>query len=529
MKKSMKILALVMAFVLTVVATVGATVAWLTAEAEPKKNVFTAGNVAIELDEEVGVDGTGAVVSEVIDDEGVLVGHKYEGAMPGDYLIKKPTVTNTGSAPAYVAITVKLNNALQLDKAIDQVYEKLGYTEEQIQAVYDDVFTGWGLNHTKIDADGNATGMRLTITGDDMPEKVLHVDSVKTITDYAQTYKGNWFGANTNEFGKKGFYTSDMGKYEIKYVYYALLQPGESVTVFEGLQVPSYFDNNQIKMFDGLTIDVSAVAIQEDNIPNAQYAFAYYYGVEDTMVLPTLVNSAEELQAAVDAAANGEVILIGADITGDVTVTQKPNVKFTIDGNGKNFAGVITVDGKSATYTTAGLTIKNLTFKPADPADDVCISMGDGTNATRYICNLTVSGCTFDVPGAVGIKSYTGGDKNVRIIDCTATANAHSLAQLKGVDGVYVEGCTVNAVRGLNLNNSVNIKIDNSVFDVQKYAVRFGESANSVQEVFEITNCVLTSQNVDGDAAIVLRAGAADAQLILTDTTINATLDIVRN
>lgn len=235
---------------------------------------------------------------------------------------------------------------------------------------------------------------------------------------------------------------------------------------------------------------------------------------------PTMVTTAKALQDAIDADKTNIVLV--KDIVGNVTVTQKPDVKITIDGNGNEFDGVITVDGKSATYTTAGLTIKNIKFVADSISADACIQLGDGTNATRYTCNVTVDGCTFDVPEVVGVKSYTGGDKNVTITNCVATANAHSLAQLKGVDGVLVEKCTVNAVRGINFNNSLDVTVKDSTFDVQKYAVRFGESANDVVEEYVISNCTLTSANGDGDAAIVLRKGATNANLTLDKVTINA-------
>ena len=51
----------------------------------------------------------------------------------------------------------------------------------------------------------------------------------------------------------------------------------------------------------------------------------------------------------------------------------------------------------------------------------------------------------------------------------------------------------------------------------------FGESDNSVVEEYEVINSTITSDNVDGDAAIVLRAGATNAKLTLDNVTINAT------
>ena len=238
------------------------------------------------------------------------------------------------------------------------------------------------------------------------------------------------------------------------------------------------------------------------------------------------VYNATGLQAAV-AIDDAEIYFL-SDITGDITVTQKPDVKVTIDGKDYNFSGVILVDGKSGTYTTAGLTIKNVNFVAESISADACIRLGNGTNATRYTCNVTVENCTFDVPGAVGVKSYTGGDKNVTIEGCTATANAHSLAQLKGVDGVLVDECKVYSKNGINFNNSTNVTVKNSTVDVKGYAVRFGESSGGVgaAETYTITNCTLKSACDDGDAVIVLRGTADNATLKVVKTTIEGAIEL---
>ena len=107
------------------------------------------------------------------------------------------------------------------------------------------------------------------------------------------------------------------------------------------------------------------------------------------VIVKTLVATATQLQNALNYTIDGQNIILTDDITGDVTAAQKPNVKITIEGNNHIFAGVLLVDGKSGTYTTAGLTIKNLNFKAESISADACIRLGDGTNATRYICNVS--------------------------------------------------------------------------------------------------------------------------------------------
>lgn len=241
------------------------------------------------------------------------------------------------------------------------------------------------------------------------------------------------------------------------------------------------------------------------------------------------VTNATELQTALNNATDGAVIYFANDITGDVTATQKPNVKVSILGQGYSFKGVITVDGKSATYTTAGLTIKDVVFDAQTISADACINLGkSGDNNTRYTCNVTVENCTFDVVDAVGIKSYTGGDKNLTITGCTATANAHSLVQVAGIDGILIENSTIKSVRGMNFNSSTNVTVDNCSVDVKKYAVRFGASSggSGETEVYTIKNSSLKSVNVDDDAVIVLRGTADNSTLTIENTTIEGTKQI---
>ena len=242
-----------------------------------------------------------------------------------------------------------------------------------------------------------------------------------------------------------------------------------------------------------------------------------WYYVSDA----TLVSTAAELQAALDAAVDGDKIALVANIEGDVVATQKADVKITLDGAGYEFAGVIVVDGKSATLRTAGITIKNVNFVADAISADACIRLGNKTDATRYTCNVTVEGCTFDVPGAVGVKSYTGGDKNLVIKESTATANAHSLLQAAGIDGILVEKCTVNSKNGLNFNASTNVVINECNVDTKGYCARFGSGSGAAGVAsYEISNSSLKSLCDEGDAVIVLRATTVNSTLNLVNTTL---------
>lgn len=289
------------------------------------------------------------------------------------------------------------------------------------------------------------------------------------------------------------------------------LTPGTSIdpVAFE-LGLPVYAGNEYQDGEVNYSILVEAV---QGNASVASYDEPIVVAANDS-----LVYTIEDLQALVNAAEDGDTINIGCDLAGDIVVEQKANRKITINGNGYDLAGTITVNGKSATIKTAGLTIKNLTFTDSDNGLDACVRLG-GNNSLRYVCNVEIIGCTFNADGKVGVKSYTGGDYNISIIDCIATEKLHSLAQLKGVDGLLIEGCTVKSVRGMSLNNSNNVTVNNCTIDVQKYAVRFGESASSNVSGIAVTNCTLKSLCLEGDAVVITR-GTINGGINLNGTTI---------
>jgi len=259
-----------------------------------------------------------------------------------------------------------------------------------------------------------------------------------------------------------------------------------------------------------------------------RYGFSnsIYYNAEGKEVVVTL----EGLQAKLDAATDGTVITLGTDITGDATVTQKSDVKITIDGDDHTYAGVITVDGKSSRYETAGLTIKNVNFEADTLSADAFIRLGH-VDAARYTNNVTVENCTFSGNGFVAVKSYTGGDYNVTLENLTVNEGMHSLAQLKNVEkNLTVTGCKVYSKNGLNVNNGDNLAMSGCTFDVQGYAVRFGSDDGVYDRKFTITESTLKSACAEeGDAVIEFRAGAVKSTLTLTNTTVEGTVTVKGN
>lgn len=247
-----------------------------------------------------------------------------------------------------------------------------------------------------------------------------------------------------------------------------------------------------------------------------------------------IVTSADELQNLLDDAEGDVSILLTADIIGDVTVEQKPDVKITINGNNKKFDGVITVNGKSKSYDTAVLTIKNVNFEADSISTDAFIRLGvSGDTNIRYTNHVTVEGCRFTYFGTkdtVAVKSYTGGDKNLVIDGCTVDAGMHSLLNVANVEeGLQITNCKVYSKNGINLNNSPSLKMSGCTFEVTGYAVRFGVNGNTLNGNFEIKDSTLQSANGDGEAVIIFRGTATGSTLYLTGTVLEGTPEITGN
>ena len=524
-----RILALVLVIALVGVGIAGATMAYLT-DTDSAVNVATVGGVKIEQHEyERVVDANGEFVLGV---EGTDFTANY--GITQSYKLQP----FTQGKPAFPAVYDDGKVDTESWGDFQQLWNQVGAPGSN------DLFNPSMKNvidkFVFVENTGISAAYYRTVIAVECPagvgEDAIHVNlNANSRFDYDVDVDGVQTAEDANTF----FTTIDGVRY---YVYVATytekLMPGE-VSRPSLLQV--FLDptvtGEQIALF-GETWDILCFtqAVQTLGFSGPEKALNAAFGaITETehpwvggVRMPVLVNTVEELQAALDNAVDGDTIVLNADITGDVVVSQKPNTKITLDGNGKTYAGVILVDGKSATYTSAGLTIKNVRFEATAISADACIQLGNGTNATRYTCNVTVDNCVFAVPGAVGVKSYTGGDKNLTIVNCLAAAGTHSLVQAKGVDGVVVKDCEVYSKNGLNFNNSDNVTVVGCEVDVTGYAVRFGESSGGTgaAETYLIKDCTLKSACDDGDAVIILRGTADYATLTIENTTVTGTLEI---
>ena len=471
--------------VLLAVVAIGGMLAYLTDE-DAKQNVFTVGSIDIELDENVDVEGAGEAVKN---EDGT--GATYTGVMPGDKLIKEVIVQNTGESDAYVRVDVTLRNeagtaAKLINSAIDDVYEDK-YGKEYTQGMYDYIFDGWGINYNPrpgYEGTNNARGVM-----DDpakFPEYVMDVDFTKTTDISADTFmfdKYNMFmsakekaaaanGSYSTSLAKDGYYAKELGNYEIRYTYYMELPAKKSTVLFDGLNVPTDFDEKQLAMFNGLIIDVEASAIQKANFDTAKAAFETLAAEENT----TYVHTEKQLKDTLKAGGN---VTLGDDVTvksdgsngyGKTGINIKNDQ--TVDGQGNT----ISVTGANGTWDSAvnmaGGTLKNATIDSGFRG--VFVTTGEKVTLDNVIVDgptytiscdqasrkgLEAINCTFN-----GWTSYAATIGNVKFENCYfgrgagyAFARPYAPTEFVGCDfeagyevdaraAVTFEDCTIGGV-----------------------------------------------------------------------------------
>lgn len=289
-----KIIAASLIACMVLVAVTSATLAYFT-DKDALKNEFTIGAVDIDLWEIVDADG-----KTVGKDTDLKDSHTYGPLFPTDTIHKQVIIENKTTYDTYVRVTVVMNNVRAIDKAIDAVYEaKEGYTAEDIQAVYDEVFNGWGINYSK----RYDNSPRLWMTERDS-DCVLFDGQIDLITkhnaEYCRVDMENTFmtTAESEKFAKEhdgilnvtqgdpySYYWEAVNADERAYVFYLKLDgigktddDGQPIGItqyelFKGLKVPADFTQEQAAMFDGLKIDVYADAIQVEGFASPEAAF----------------------------------------------------------------------------------------------------------------------------------------------------------------------------------------------------------------------------------------------------------------
>ena len=183
-----------------------------------------------------------------------------------------------------------------------------------------------------------------------------------------------------------------------------------------------------------------------------------------TMAWGATAANATELQNAINGAAAGDnTITLTADITGDVTITQKEGVNITIDGAGKYFDGTIYINGNGRHTGAETLTIKNIKFKTA--TDRYFIDSNLTTSEGRYAHNVTIDNCSFEattVPNVVvGMRFRQA--YNIEVTNCTAT-NLFLVAWTTSNGPLYVENLTATGCieGGISSANTSPVTVKNS-------------------------------------------------------------------
>ncbi|MBQ8854489.1 MAG: hypothetical protein IJZ67_09360, partial [Alistipes sp.] len=195
------------------------------------------------------------------------------------------------------------------------------------------------------------------------------------------------------------------------------------------------------------------------------------------------VTTIEELQAALDAAKSGDnLIRFGADLVGNATIKQADKQNIILDGCGKKFDGVITVNGDSRSTGAETLTFTGINFETtySDTNDEnkwnfiTAPSKIDGKY--NYSHNVTIENCSFKNTVTdnymVGSAAFTG-TYNLVMRECSAT-NMHSMIQVQSCDNTAVVDrvTTENCKNGVSFGNTANATLKNSTIASTAYGVR---------------------------------------------------------
>lgn len=212
------------------------------------------------------------------------------------------------------------------------------------------------------------------------------------------------------------------------------------------------------------------------------------------------------LQAAVNAVEDGETITLTDNVTGNVTLTEKVGLHYTIDGAGKTMNGSINVASLSDTEDNRRITIKNIKF--VDTAD-ANVDFISSVNTNHYP-RLTIEGCTFTGSGndgdvAVRLKS----SHSVVIKECTATG-LHSFIQNTSGWNLTIENVNVTNSKGaFALGTVQGVTIKGSTIDVATYGIRM--DANTYNN-----NAVIEGNNVTAFIPVVVRKVNAESNVTFT-------------
>ncbi len=517
MKNIKKTLTMCVCCFLILTLAIGGTLAYLTVDLteQPVSNIFTRGKISVNLQEDTAIIGEGGQHTKLEN------GAKYDGVMPGDYLKKEVTVSNDGKVPAYVAVTVTINNADKINTAIDGFYESKGYSKPEIQKIYDYVFDGFGINYNPRPGASGLDDARGVIDGTyGLPDHTLKVDFAKTIKGSTVIGATNWFIAGKEKAGQywvddpgdyDGYYTTGMNDYELRYTYYILLQAGEKTTLFNGLNIPNAFNDAQMDMFDGLQINIDAAAIQADNFyGNAKAAFTALKADQSNNANYNVVSNNNDLKTAL----TKEDSVIVVDLENDVTYDVRPWNNEAMGGANTELI-IINGNGHTLTFNQKDSDWNNIVTNGAALILNNVKVTNSGHNDgpwnrhnINFACEVSLNNVTSDKAIALAKNSTLN---NVTITDDSGVYGLWIRAN--DID-VEINNLTVNAERGIKIADEyidspacVNLSVKNAKFNTTKKAsilVTSTKGADITLENVDIYNCKADPINavwVDEDRA----------------------------
>ncbi len=462
-----KALILVVSFILVIALTIMGTVAYLT-DRDSKVNVFTVGDVEIELSEQF-IQGT--------------------ELMPGKQIEKIPTITNTGDSDAWVWLTFSIPSAL--DNAVQGTEQ--GSNENIIH---------WNPTGATTEGYVNDTRVAKAIQQGLLPEGITAADILAS--------NSTWNVFNSLGQGQN-FYTETIDG--VSYNTYVLLynkalEANESTltgiyNIFLDARVDYNKNDNKYYLVENgvateiafdiaeTKIIISAYAVQKDNIASVNDAYAAYGAQwgdngKPEYVEPTVVSNDADLAAALE---NGGLIYLSDGTYSLEAGTVIPEGTTLVPAN-KDVT--IEIPAPTTKNTSAVALGNNVVLKGLNIKDN---GVGYGNSEAGLVTvkgeNVVIEDCSFDISGTNAIAvALGGGAVNTTIKDCDFVGGYKHIGPAPGnPKGVVIDGCTfegLNSTYAIHLNaTSHDTVIKNSSIALFNTFFGFGNDAGKL--VFE--NC----------------------------------------
>ena len=196
------------------------------------------------------------------------------------------------------------------------------------------------------------------------------------------------------------------------------------------------------------------------------------------------------LKAALTAATNGDIITLLANNAESVTINQTDGVSITVDGDGKTYSGVLTINGSGNASGEEILTFKNVVFKTN--SKNGILPQNSSHNVIFDACTFNGSNGGYFFEIKAGQYTYNYQFVNGCVVDMTGNFwQAMSATSNLVVDGMHV----VNGGNVFKINYGSNTKLPAATFkDVRcDNAGVFIYAMNSSAMTFNVKNCNITA------------------------------------